>query len=77
MVERCPDKTEVVGPIPTTRTLGGMFSFTVNSLAFVRQRSYGPNSSFSRRFSKIATGLTYWVPLAPKISIVWYCIFYI
>ncbi len=29
MVERCPDKTEVVGPIPTTRTQGGNhFYFT-------------------------------------------------
>lgn len=27
VVERCPDKTEVVGPIPTTRTLGFYLSY--------------------------------------------------
>ena len=40
MVERCPDKTEVDGPIPSTLTeSGSLFSFS-NSLPFKRQRGW-------------------------------------
>ncbi len=38
VVERCPDKTEVLGSIPSTRTIYYLFLFS-DSLAFKRQRS--------------------------------------
>ncbi len=39
VVERCPDKTEVEGSIPSTRTQGGIFIKFENSLPVIRQRS--------------------------------------